>query len=150
MSTILSIAHTIVSNRSTSNGAISGPQPLVANPSAADPASNGMVVLLANWTGQGNNDGLDYAGAAQDQLNFLYVNVSKTPDGAISHRMDQLQLWFVSLPHYIFLRQPNNYIQERLHIYGPTIPGLLWGYHRQSNTSRRCVYPDIALQKLSA
>ena len=80
------------------------------NLSAADSASNGMIVLLANWTGQGNNDGLNYAEAAQDQLNYLYVNVSKTPDGAISHRVDQLQLWFVPSSHRVSLRQPNNFI----------------------------------------
>jgi hypothetical protein len=54
-----------------------------------------MVVLLANWTGQGQGDGLDYAGAAQDQLNFLFQNVPKTSDGAISHRTEQVQLWSV-------------------------------------------------------
>ena len=76
----------------------------MADLSAADPASNGMVVLLANWTGQTNNDGLNYAGAAQDQLNYLYENVSKTPDGAISHRVDQLQLWFVPSSQRVSLR----------------------------------------------
>lgn len=83
----------IVTNRSISNGNATGPQPLIQDTSAGDPASIGVAVLLANWTGQGASDGLDYCGAAQDQLEFLFQNVSKTPDGAISHRMDQVQLW---------------------------------------------------------
>jgi len=90
---VLSIAHNIVANRSVSNGNITGPQPLINDSSAGDPASIGVAVLLANWTGQGAVDGLDYAGAARDQLAFLFQNVSKTSDGAISHRVDQLQLW---------------------------------------------------------
>jgi rhamnogalacturonyl hydrolase YesR len=37
---------------------------------------------------------VDYAGAAQDQLDFLLSDkVPKTDDGAISHRVDELQLW---------------------------------------------------------
>ncbi|KIJ06485.1 hypothetical protein PAXINDRAFT_182676 [Paxillus involutus ATCC 200175] len=83
----------IVSNRSMSNGNITGPQPLIQDTSAGDPASIGVAVLLANWTGQGAIDGLDYAGAAQDQLDFLFQNAPKTSDGAISHRMEQVQLW---------------------------------------------------------
>ncbi|KZP16457.1 hypothetical protein FIBSPDRAFT_865964 [Athelia psychrophila] len=91
---VLSIAQAIVANRSTSNGGVTGPQALINDSAAGDPASIGMAVLLANWTGQGKADGLDYAGAATDQLNWLYSpSVPKTADGAISHRTDQLQLW---------------------------------------------------------
>lgn len=90
---IFAITHTIVSNRSISNGNVTGPQPLIQDLSAGDPASIGVAVLLANWTGQGALDGLDYSGAARDQLEFLFQNVSRTQDGAISHRMDQVQLW---------------------------------------------------------
>lgn len=89
MSTILGIAKSVVSNRGASNG----PQPLMNEGSAADPASLGMVVLLANWTGQGLNDGLDYAAAATGQLDFLFEDVPKTSDGAISHRTEEVQLW---------------------------------------------------------
>jgi hypothetical protein len=98
MTTVLSIAKSVVSNRSVSNGGKIGPQPLMndANSTAAgDPASIGMVVLLANWTGQQRTDGLDYAGASQDQLDFLFQDVPRTSDGAISHRIEQLQLWSV-------------------------------------------------------
>ncbi|KIM74461.1 hypothetical protein PILCRDRAFT_702405 [Piloderma croceum F 1598] len=93
MSTVLGIAKSVVSNRSVSNGGKIGPQPLMNDSAAGDPASLGMVVLLANWTGQQRTDGLDYAGAAQDQLDFLFQDVPQTSDGAISHRTDQLQLW---------------------------------------------------------
>ncbi|KAF8556640.1 hypothetical protein OG21DRAFT_1554694 [Imleria badia] len=93
LSDVFAIAHMIVANRSISNGNVTGPQPLIQDTSSGDPASIGVAVLLANWTGQGASDGLDYSGAAQDQLEFLFQNVSKTPDGAISHRMDQVQLW---------------------------------------------------------
>ncbi|KAG1856048.1 Six-hairpin glycosidase-like protein [Suillus subalutaceus] len=88
---VFTIAHNIIVARSLSN--IIGPQPLIADTSAGDPASIGVAVLLANWTGQGALDGLDYAGAARDQLDYLFQNVSKTSDGAISHIVDQLQLW---------------------------------------------------------
>ncbi|KAJ3783584.1 Six-hairpin glycosidase [Lentinula aff. detonsa] len=88
---VFSIAKGVVNNRTASNGNITGPQPLVADDSAADPASIGTAVLLANWTNLG--DGVDYAGAALDQLNFLYEKVPKTSDGAISHRTGEVQLW---------------------------------------------------------
>ncbi|KAL4071941.1 Six-hairpin glycosidase-like protein [Scleroderma citrinum] len=93
LSDVFGIAHAIVANRSISNGNITGPQPLMNDSAAGDPASIGVAVLLANWTGQGKVDGLDYAGAARDQLEFLLMNVSRTSDGAISHRLDQVQLW---------------------------------------------------------
>ena len=93
LSDVFAIAHTIVANRSISNGKVTGPQPLIQDSSAGDPASIGVAVLLANWTGQSGSDGLDYSSAAQDQLEFLFQNAPQTPDGAISHRMDQVQLW---------------------------------------------------------
>ncbi|KAG7443858.1 Six-hairpin glycosidase [Guyanagaster necrorhizus] len=90
---VLSLAQEIVANRSASNHNISGAQPLMADGSAADPASNGVAVLIAGWTGQGDADGLNYTGAATDQLDFLLNNVSRSSDGAISHRVSQTQLW---------------------------------------------------------
>lgn len=90
---VLAIAHSVVANRSISNGNITGPQPLIKDASTGDPASIGVAVLLANWTRLWEVDGLDYAGAARDQLHFLLQNVSRTSDGALSHRLNQLQLW---------------------------------------------------------
>ncbi|KAF8635336.1 hypothetical protein AX15_000455 [Amanita polypyramis BW_CC] len=86
------IAKSTVLNRGKSNGNITGPQPLIQDGSAADPASIGFAVLLANWTGQDIGQ-IDYAGAAKDQLDFLFQVVPKTPDGAISHRVSEVQLW---------------------------------------------------------
>ncbi|KAF8808899.1 Six-hairpin glycosidase [Phlegmacium glaucopus] len=86
------IAKAVVSNRTATNNTV-GPQALIpADGSAADPASIGMCVLLANWTNQDAGQ-IDYAGAARDQLNFLLQDVPRTSDGAISHRISQVQLW---------------------------------------------------------
>ncbi|KAI0034814.1 Six-hairpin glycosidase-like protein, partial [Vararia minispora EC-137] len=66
-------------------------QPLIdGNGSAGDPASLGVAVLLANWTGL---QGADYAGAAAAQMRYLLDTVPKTTDGAISHRVSEVQLW---------------------------------------------------------
>ena len=85
----LAIARRIV----TSRGGSAGPQPLMADGSAGDPASNLVAVLLADWTGQ-DGGAVDYAGAARDQLDFLWSErVAKTGDGAISHRVEPVSLW---------------------------------------------------------
>lgn len=69
-------------------------QPLfLGDSSAGDPASIGVAVLIANWTGLRDED---YAGAATAQLEYLFgPEVPKTSDGAISHRTEQIQLWYV-------------------------------------------------------
>ncbi|PPQ94912.1 hypothetical protein CVT25_004397 [Psilocybe cyanescens] len=86
------IAHQVVANRSTANNNTSGPQAFLPDGSAGDPASIGVAVLLAEWTNQDNGK-LDYAGAAKDQLDFLLNDVPRTSDGAISHRVSEVQLW---------------------------------------------------------
>lgn len=97
---VLNIALNVVANRSRSNGDVEGAQPLMQDGSAADPASNGVAVLLANWTefagsltDSGGGGDVDYEGAAKDQLDFLFDKVPKTDDGAISHRVSEVQLW---------------------------------------------------------
>ncbi|KAF8263731.1 Six-hairpin glycosidase-like protein [Lactarius quietus] len=67
-------------------------QPLTqGDGSAGDPASIGVAVLIANWTNLG---GEDYANAATAQIQYLLgPAVPKTQDGAISHRISELQLW---------------------------------------------------------
>ncbi|KAH8978283.1 glycoside hydrolase family 105 protein [Lactarius akahatsu] len=67
-------------------------QPLVlGDGSAGDPASIGIAVLIANWTGLG---GENYAAAATAQVEYLFgPAVPKTEDGAISHRVSEVQLW---------------------------------------------------------
>lgn len=72
-----------------SNG--SGQPLFVGDSSAGDPASVGVAVLIANWT---RLSGEDYGGAATAQVEYLLgPEVPKTSDGAISHRVSQLQLW---------------------------------------------------------
>jgi len=88
---VFSIAHNVVSALKLNT--TSGPSALVNGDGAAgDPASIGVAVLLANWTGQGS-DGVDYAKAAQSQLEYTLTVVPRTSDGAISHRVAQVQLW---------------------------------------------------------
>ncbi|KIM37398.1 hypothetical protein M413DRAFT_448466 [Hebeloma cylindrosporum] len=86
------IAKAVVSNRTAANNRTTGPQPLMPDGSAADPTSIGVSVLLANWTGQDSGQ-VDYAGAALDQLDYILYKVPRTSDGAISHRVSQVQLW---------------------------------------------------------
>ncbi|KZT63338.1 Six-hairpin glycosidase [Daedalea quercina L-15889] len=105
---VLQIAHNVAANRSNSTG----PQPVmyVQGGAAGDPASLGVAILLANWTGapepQLNNPlnasnprgvnlgrGVTYARAASEQLEYLLTVVPRTDDGAISHRIEQVQLW---------------------------------------------------------
>jgi len=117
---VFSIANETVANLSNP-GSI---QPLVPqDESTADPASIGIAVLLANRTGQGHN-GTNYAGAATGQLYFLYSSqVPKTSDGAFSHRLDQLQLWFVVV--VVIPSSWLNPVQERLHCHGSALSRLL-------------------------
>jgi hypothetical protein len=52
--------------------------------------------LIANWTHFQSGGAYDYAGAATAQVQYLLgPQVPKTNDGAISHRVSQLQLWYV-------------------------------------------------------
>lgn len=88
LDTALQIAQTTVQNKPVNI------KPLWNDGSAADPASLGVVVLLANWTGQ---DGQDYASAAAAQLDYLLNNAPRTPEGAISHREEKTQLVRYSL-----------------------------------------------------
>ena len=92
MQPFFDLSRDVVANRSVSNGNISGPQPLIQGGSAADPASMGVPVLMAGWLGLHDQD---FAGAAKDQLDFLLYKVPRTADGAISHRVAELQLWSV-------------------------------------------------------
>ncbi|KAL5522252.1 hypothetical protein ACEPAF_2109 [Sanghuangporus sanghuang] len=73
---------------------LTSPQPFwPEDGSAADPASNGVAALIANWTGQEGVTGVDYDGAANEQMEYLWEKVPRTEDGALSHRVSQVQLW---------------------------------------------------------
>ena len=60
--------------------------------SSADPVSVGVAAIIANWTGQ-SNETVDYDAAIEAQMEFLWTNVPRTDDGALSHRVSQVQLW---------------------------------------------------------
>ncbi|TFY74471.1 hypothetical protein EWM64_g9543, partial [Hericium alpestre] len=84
---VVAIANTVVSNKPPWS------LPLVADDGAVgDPASIGNAVLFANWT---NVDrwNATFADAARGQLQYLMEEAPRTAEGAISHRVDQVQLW---------------------------------------------------------
>ncbi|PCH34530.1 hypothetical protein WOLCODRAFT_133503 [Wolfiporia cocos MD-104 SS10] len=106
----LQIAYNAAANRSNATG----PQPFiyVEGGAAGDPASLGVAFLLANWTGAdepplnqprvnastnetlpGEGKGVTYARAIDEQLEYTLTVVPRTSDGAISHRIEQVQLW---------------------------------------------------------
>nr|VWP00542.1 Avirulence protein A [Ganoderma boninense] len=86
---VISKATAIVDNITN----FSGPTPLIDGDGAVgDPASLGVAVLLANWTRTDLND-TKLADAARDQLDYLLNVAPRTPDGAISHRTSEVQLW---------------------------------------------------------
>ncbi|KAL1742519.1 hypothetical protein HDZ31DRAFT_84088 [Schizophyllum fasciatum] len=116
----LAIARRVVANWTD----VPGPQPLMPDGAAADPASNLLAVLLAAWLGEGGGGGeLDYEGAARDQLDYLWsANVSRTEDGAISHREHPVSLWsdfvFMVPPAFAYqgvLSGNVSYVQEAYH-----------------------------------
>lgn len=64
--------------------------------SAADPASMGIAVLLANSSqgpGQATFSGTSFGAAAASELEYLLTVVPRSSEGAISHRAEQVQLW---------------------------------------------------------
>ena len=86
LDTLLQIAQSVVAQKPKNV------LPLFNDGSAADPASAGPVVLIANWTGLRDQD---YAGVAEQQLDYLLNHAPRHPNGAISHRNDTIQLWYV-------------------------------------------------------
>ena len=114
--------------------------------SAADPCSLGVAILLANLTGQGNIDHLDYAGAARDQVDFLFQIVPQTNEGAVSHRVSELQLWCVSHSGCWCLRvsnhTPRTCWQERLYLYGAPVLGVPRRVDTKSDQGTGGIQPD--------
>ncbi|KAG8706554.1 hypothetical protein FRC09_002351 [Ceratobasidium sp. 395] len=84
LSDVIGMAQQIVQSKK------GGQLPLMDDGSAADPASNGIGVLIANWTGA---SGGNFGQAAADQLTYLLTVAPKSSTGAISHRSDEVQLW---------------------------------------------------------
>ncbi|GAA5992131.1 hypothetical protein JCM10908_001780 [Rhodotorula pacifica] len=88
--TVLSLAGSVISNQPW------GQWQLIEDASAADPASVGPAVILANWTmgatlGGRNQTGV--GGAAEAQIWALLLQTPRASDGAISHRVQDVQLW---------------------------------------------------------
>jgi len=66
-----------------------------------DPASIGVSVLLRNWT-LPYNASSTFAAAAKGQLDYLLYEAPRAPNGAISHRISEVQLW----ADYIYMVPP--------------------------------------------
>ncbi|KZT64678.1 Six-hairpin glycosidase [Daedalea quercina L-15889] len=105
---VIQIAYNVAYNRSNSTG----PQPImyVEGGAAGDPVSIGVALLIANWTGapepelnrpeaalspygESIGQGVTYARAAEDQLEYILTVVPRADNGAISHRIETTQLW---------------------------------------------------------
>lgn len=89
-SLVLALAGTIIANQPW------GQWQLIQDESSADPASVGPAVILANWTmgetlGGRNQSGV--GGAAEAQIWALLLETPRASDGAISHRVDSVELW---------------------------------------------------------
>ena len=52
-----------------------------------------MPILVANWT-RSNPSDMSFSNAAAQQLKYLLEDAPRTADGAISHRSEQVQLWY--------------------------------------------------------
>ncbi|PCH34528.1 hypothetical protein WOLCODRAFT_19400 [Wolfiporia cocos MD-104 SS10] len=106
----LQIVYNAAANRSNATG----PQPFiyVEGGAAGDLASLGVAFLLANWTGadepplnqppvnvstnetlNGKGKGMSHVRAIEEQLEYTLTVISHASDGAISHRIEQVQLW---------------------------------------------------------
>lgn len=91
---LFDIANNLISSQYNSHTV---PRPLISDGSAGDPASLCVCVLIANLTTAANGGatrGVDYAAAAKSQIDYLFSAVPRTSDGALSHRVSELQLWF--------------------------------------------------------
>ncbi|QRV81016.1 cell wall glycoside hydrolase YteR [Ceratobasidium sp. AG-Ba] len=62
---------------------------------AGDPPSLGVSMLLANFTVRSPSatNSNAYDAAIIDQLNYILTRAPRAPNGAISHRVDQVQVW---------------------------------------------------------
>ncbi|CAE6421264.1 unnamed protein product [Rhizoctonia solani] len=81
---VIGLSHQILADKEP------GTLPLMKDGSSADPASNGVAIIVANWT---EAQGADFASAAKDQLTWLVSHVPRSSKGAISHRNSEVQLW---------------------------------------------------------
>jgi hypothetical protein len=94
LNTLTNITTTVIQKRPTTTPQGDAQPFFPGDTSAGDPASVGFASLLANWTGAGD---VDYAGAARQQLNWLYNDIPRSNKGAFSHRQSEVQLWYVQI-----------------------------------------------------
>ena len=80
--------------------------PLVCNPVPATDKNSGLIatflgigpaIILANWIRNNTKDNR-FSVAAGSELNYVLNSAPRTRDGAISHRSDQVQLWYDKSP----------------------------------------------------
>ena len=65
---------------------------------AGDPPSLGVSMLFANWTVRSPTPtDSSYSSAIYDQLTYSLYRAPRAPNGAISHRAEQVQLWSDSI-----------------------------------------------------
>lgn len=70
--------------------------PIIVDDAAGDPASLLVGVMVMGATVKNSPHGWDqayYNQVAKDQIDFLVRMIRRTPEGAISHRVKELQLW---------------------------------------------------------
>ncbi|KAB5588393.1 hypothetical protein CTheo_8168 [Ceratobasidium theobromae] len=71
-----------------------GAMTFMPDEAAGDPPSLGVAILFANWTARSRaTNSSTYSAAIIDQLNYSLTRAPRAPNGAISHRADQVQLW---------------------------------------------------------
>ncbi|KAH9049232.1 Six-hairpin glycosidase-like protein [Lactarius deliciosus] len=135
---VLSIAETVVAENPP--GAL--PAPLINGEGAVgDPASIGVSVLLRSWTLQdpGNTT---FADAAARQLEYLLNVAPRAPNGAISHRVSQAQLW----ADFVYMAPPFIAYYGALLEDGPSCQKLLQTAYDQVRLYREVLYdPSVGL-----
>ncbi|KAH8986289.1 Six-hairpin glycosidase-like protein [Lactarius akahatsu] len=135
---VLSIAETVVAENPP--GAL--PAPLINGDGAiGDPASIGVSVLLRSWTLQdpGNTT---FADAAAGQLDYLLNVAPRAPNGAISHRDSQAQLW----ADFVYMAPPFIAYYGALLEDGPSCQELLQTAYDQVRMYREVLYdPSVGL-----
>ncbi|KAH9024526.1 Six-hairpin glycosidase-like protein [Lactarius pseudohatsudake] len=135
---VLSIAEMVVAENPP--GAL--PAPLITGDGAVgDPASIGVSVLLRSWTLQdpGNTT---FADAAAGQLDYLLNVAPRAPNGAISHRDNQAQLW----ADFVYMAPPFIAYYGALLEDGPSCQELLQTAYDQVRLYREVLYdPSVGL-----
>jgi rhamnogalacturonyl hydrolase YesR len=103
----------------------------------------GVSVLLRNWTLHSHRNPT-YATAASEQLDYLLQDAPRAPNGAISHRASQVQLW----DDFIYMAPPFIAYYGALQYAGPGSEGdqLLQTAYEQIKLYREVLFDqDVCL-----